>query len=328
MSAGLRTLIEPDEDIRRRFCWSLNEFYADHYLQFHDRLTPAGVIPMFTPDEALDELEHCHRLGLKVVHLPHGVPRPIPDVYQLSQSLYPRIHWLDTYGMDSAFNYDPVWQRLYDLGFAATFHGHSAHAAATKSSRSMTNYMFNHIGAHAGLMLELCKSLLLSGVTSRFEKLHFAFLEGGVHWAYALMNDFLEHWEKRNVTSIQAYDPRRLDTDKMRRLFCEWANPPFSLHNMDDLPGLYANRRESPLGDTAEPVCLDDFAMCNMNAASDIRRLFSNLYFGCEADDAMASLAFHPCHTAGTRLKAMFSSDFGHWDVGMLMRCCPPATIW
>jgi predicted TIM-barrel fold metal-dependent hydrolase len=312
-SAGLGPLIEPNEEIRRAFCWALNEYYSDHYLAFGDRMTPAGVIPMYTPEEALGELDHCHLLGLKVVQLPHGIPRPIPQIHEANPDLYPAVHWLDTFGVDSAFDYGAVWQHLLDQGFAATFHGHSTHAAATRTTRSITNYVFNHLGAHASLMMDLCKSLLLGGVATKFAHLPLAFLEGGVHWASALLNDFVEHWEKRNLKTIEQYDPRCLDVDQMQRLFQEWGNE-ITKMNLPDRRGVYANRREGPGGDSSEPACYDDFRSCEIERLSDIATLFANLYFGCEADDATVSFAYHPCNALGLRLRAMFSSDFGHWD--------------
>jgi hypothetical protein len=312
-SAGLGPIIEPHDEMRRAFCWGLNEFFSDHYLAFGNRITPAAVIPMYTPEEAVSELDHCRLLGLKVVQLPHGIPRPIPQVHKSSPELYPAVHWLDTYGVDSAFDYDAVWQHLLDCGFAATFHGHSTHAAATTSSRSVTNYVFNHVGAHAGLMMNLCKSLLLGGVTRRFADLPLAFLEGGVHWASALLNDFIEHWEKRNLKSIQQYDPRRLDMDQLQRLFQEWGRE-MTERNLTEPTAIYANRRESPGGDSAEPECFDDFRACEIEGISDMAALFANLHFGCEADDATVCFAYHPCNVRGMRLRAMFSSDFGHWD--------------
>ena len=44
--------------------------------------------------------------------------------------------------------------------------------------------------------------------------------------------------------------------------------------------------------------------------------LNSNFYFGCEADDRMAATAFNPrLNHFDARLKAMFGSDVGHFDV-------------
>ena len=46
-------------------------------------MTPAAVIPMHTPDEAIEELEYAvTQLGLKVVMLGSLATRPIPDVVE------------------------------------------------------------------------------------------------------------------------------------------------------------------------------------------------------------------------------------------------------
>src|SRR5690606_32148258 len=54
-----------------------------------------------------------------------------------------------------------------------------------------------------------------------------------------------------------------------------------------------------------------------IESAEDLRPLFEpNFYFGCEADDPLVALAFNrKMNPFGARLKAMFSSDIGHWDV-------------
>ncbi|MFZ1618335.1 MAG: hypothetical protein WAT41_13375, partial [Flavobacteriales bacterium] len=138
-SVGLGSLVNPDNEVRIAFCKAINEFYAEHYLSFAERLTPAGLIPMFTPEEAIVEIEHCFKLGYKVVQLSPGIPRPIPAVHAVDPLLYPTVYWLDTFGVDSEYNYDVVWKKLQDLGLAATFHGHSSIAASAKASRSVSN---------------------------------------------------------------------------------------------------------------------------------------------------------------------------------------------
>lgn len=312
-SVGLGTLVDPDDEIRIPFCKSLNEFYAEHYFKFSNRLTPAGVVPMFTPEEALAEIEHCHNLGFKVIHLSPGVPRPIPIVHTADPSLFPIVYWLDTFGIDSQYNYDVVWQRLSELGLAATFHGHSAIATSAKASRSVTNYAFNHIGAHGSLMSEICKSLVIGGVTTRFQSLNFAFLEGGVHWACGLFNDIIEHWQKRNSKTIQRYDPRKVDSDEMKRLANQWGGSLVASIEIPDT-GVFANRRESKDGDWAEPENKDDFRACNFSDVTDFQKALSNLYFGCESEDRSIGQAFKPVNVLNLKLNAMFSTDYGHWD--------------
>ena len=51
-----------------------------------------------------------------------------------------------------------------------------------------------------------------------------------------------------------------------------------------------------------------------------------NYYYGCEADDRLAGTAFDPRYTPpGRKLRAMFSSDIGHWDVPDMDRVLPEA---
>jgi len=61
----------------------------------------------------------------------------------------------------------------------------------------------------------------------------------------------------------------------------------------------------------------DDFAALGIGSAEQIRELFvPSFYFGCEADDPLAPVAFDSERIPyGARINAMFSSDIGHWDV-------------
>ena len=54
----------------------------------------------------------------------------------------------------------------------------------------------------------------------------------------------------------------------------------------------------------------------------DIRELFvPRFYFGCEADDPSVAWAFDcRVNPMGAKLRAMFSSDIGHWDVPDMTR--------
>ncbi len=313
-TAGLGPIRDAHDDVRQAFCYGINEFYAEQYGAYADRMTPAGLIPMHTPAEALAELDHCKQLGLKVVLLPSGVPRPIPALHRNHPQLFPQVNWLDTFGLDSAHDYDPVWQRLTDLGFAATFHTHQPHAGLMKSSKSLTSYVFNHLGAHFSIMYEVCKSLLMGGVTYRFPNLQFAFLECGVHWACGLLADFVEHWEKRNRNSIQHYDPSRIDRDLWLHLHREWGGKLVTPYQ-DQLSQLLQKDLDNPIRKMYEPDELDDFIHCGIQTKADIADRFQNFHFGCESDDRTVAFAFHPANAFGMRLKAMFSSDVGHWDV-------------
>jgi hypothetical protein len=179
------------------------------------------------------------------------------------------------------------------------------------SRDSISNYMYNHIGHFAAAGEALCKALFFGGVTRRFPRLKFAFLECGVGWACSLYSDLIGHWEKRNRTAIENYNPANLD----RELFVDLA------HRYGG--GLTAGRLGRLAGDSGlagtveDAAALDDWQKCGIGRPEDLRDLFiPNFYFGCEADDPINTWAFNtrvnPFHA---RLNAIFSSDIGHWDV-------------
>jgi len=173
--------------------------------------------------------------------------------------------------------------------------------------RSISNYMFNHIGHFAAASEALVKSLFLGGVTRRFPKLRVGLLEGGVHWGVGLYADLLARWEKRNFEAVQGYDPRRVDT----ALFAEL---------MEKYGGVIRERADLASADQsnwAQEGPFDDFAGLAIESKEDIRDLFiPSFYFGCEADDPMTATAFDRKRIPlGSAIRAMFSSDIGHWDV-------------
>jgi hypothetical protein len=223
---------------------------------------------------------------------------------------------IDALGLDSAFDYDPVWARCVELGVAPASH---TPGMGWGSRRSISNYMYNHIGSFGASMEALCKSLFLGGVTRRFPSLAFGLLEGGVGWACALFADIVSHWEKRNRDAIHQLDPARIDTRLLLELFRKYGDARFTA----DLAGL----AESFTRLEPEPPSLDEFAACAIEKAEDIERLFvPHFYFGCEADDAMVAWAFDTrTNPFGAKLRAMFSSDLGHWDVPDMTEILPEA---
>jgi len=77
-SAGLRVPFIAEAELRRVASRAFNTFAADLFREYGDRLTPTAVIPMHTPEEAIDELEYVVKtLGLKVVMMTSLIRRPI-----------------------------------------------------------------------------------------------------------------------------------------------------------------------------------------------------------------------------------------------------------
>ena len=306
-----------DEELRLGLCQGFNEFFAAATEPYSDRMTASGLVPMHTPAEAVAEIDHCAALGLKVVCIPHAVARPIaePALAPESPYLWPgQAHWLDTFGLDSEFDYDPVWEACRRHGFAVTAHGGMTIPIGVYSS--ITSFTYNHMGSFAQMMYPLCKSIFLGGVTRRFPELPFAFLECGVSWACTMLNDLVEHWERRNVDALQATRPDLLDTGRVEALLRAYPGRLFDRFDGDLAALVQQLARPDPV-----PDVVDEWVHLGISRAEEIRDLFvSNFYFGCEADDRTAAFAFSPANAFGARLQAMFSSDIGHWDAGAMNR--------
>lgn len=295
----------PDPDIRGAVCRAHNLMMADIFRGLEDRLTPAAVIPCHTPEEAITELDFAiNKLGLKVPMFANLVRRPIDAVVDKDADLGRYAFWVDTLALDSAFDYDPVWQKCMELGVPVTAH---AISQGIGMRRSISNYMYNQTGHFAEAGHAFAKALFFGGVTQRFPDLHFAFLEGGVAWGASLVCDLKERWEKRNATAVQQFNPEKIDTDFMIELF-------------DEYGGEVLKGKLKPGGISrapAEPQGIDDFAATGIDSIDDLLdRLVPNFFYGCEADDRMNAVAFDErLLPGGRKLGAVFSSDFGHWDV-------------
>lgn len=301
-SMGLLFVSFDDPDLRRGACRALNRFNADTFRDLSDRLVTVAAIPMHTPDEAVDELRHAHELGFKAVVMPGWVQRPVAAVADAWPDAAPWALWLDTLGVDSEHDYDPVWQACRELGISPSFH---SSAMGWANRRSVSSYVYNHVGMLGEAHHATAKSLVLGGVTRRFPDLSFCFLEGGVGWATSLYADLVGHWEKRNVRAMEVADPARMDWGRVAELFREHGGP-------------WADQPPAPRAwrDT-DRALLDEFAAAGIERAEDFAERFAApFFFGCEADDPVTATAFDTrMNPFGSRLQALFGSDVSHWDV-------------
>ena len=288
-----------DEELRRGGTRALNQYAAELFGDYADRITPVAGIPVHTPQEAIEELEHVKSLGLKVVMLAGLVNRHVQGEGGRSSI------WRDPLGLDSDYDYDPVWAKCLELNLVPTFHN-STQGLGFRASTS--NWVYNHIGHFATAGDTLCKALFLGGVTRRFPSLKIAFLEGGAGWACSLYSDLIRHWNTRNINVLDDLDPKNLDQDLFRELAERYG---------DRL--IRETVKHNPIirKHIDPPPQRDDFWRCDIKRAEDIRDLFvPNFYFGCEAEDPMNAAAFNQrVNPFGARLNAVLGSDIGHFDV-------------
>ncbi len=287
-TAGLSIPRIDDDETRRAVIRAFNIVTADYFRDLSDRLTPAAVIPMPAAK---------------------GVD---PDVAKFA------VHF-DQFGIDSDYDYDPVWQKCRELKIAPTFHT-SGRGLGLRNCPS--NFTYNHIGHFAAAGHAVAKALFLGGVTRRFPDLRFAFLEGGVGWGVQLFGDLIEHWERRGKEGLAYMDPKKLDRALLQSLVDKYGYQEMAaeLRRRDGWP----NREEDEL--TGGVPVLDDYAACEITRKEDWIDLYVRpFYFGCEADDRCNVWAFSRANPFGARLNAIFGSDIGHFDVPDMRMVLPEA---
>src|SRR5438874_12064731 len=308
-TAGLRLPRIQDDATRRAVIRAYNIVSADYFSGLGDRMTPAAIIPMHTPEEAIAELEFVTKqLGSKVGMFGSNMARKVPAAAGNDPDTARFAVWYDVLGLDSEYDYDPVWAKCQELGIAPTFHSASSNQGLRLSP---TNFVYNHIGHFAAAGHAVSKAIFLGGVTRRFPKLRFAFLEGGVGWACQMFGDLTEHWERRNRKALENMDPRKLDRALLMSLAEKYGDPDVAevLRARDGWPD-----HDASLTGSVED--LDDFAACKITKKQDWIDLYAKpFYFGCEADDRTNAWAFSRNNPFGSKLNAIYSSDIGHFDV-------------
>ena len=84
-SAGLVFASLPEEEARLAGVRAINNMHAELCRDYSRHLTPAALIPMHTPHEAVAELVHARsKLGMKVAMIPPIVARAVPPTVRPS----------------------------------------------------------------------------------------------------------------------------------------------------------------------------------------------------------------------------------------------------
>src|SRR5215468_5144265 len=262
-TAGLSYHRMQDTRMRRAICRAYNVFAMDQFRGLQDRIIPAAIIPMYTPDEALEELEFAvTQLGYRVVMIGGLMRRRVPALEAESADVSRHVEWYDVIGIDSDHDYDPVWAKCRELKIAPSFHN-GARSILLRNSPS--NFCYNHIGHFASAGHAVAKAIFFGGVTRRFPDMNFAFLEGGVGWACMLYADLIGHWEKRNRKALESTNPAKLDRAALLG-FAEKYGRGAMVDAVRRGDGL-----DSEFGMTGGVEDLDDYFRCKIEKKSDIR---------------------------------------------------------
>jgi predicted TIM-barrel fold metal-dependent hydrolase len=305
-----------DPDMANGVVRAYNQMAVETFADYSDRMIPGGVLSLADPADAIEQIEHAHSIGLKILVTGGTIVRPVEADAEWQPDPGKRRVYIDALGVDSPYDYEPVWRKFVELGIPVTTHSGSM---GWPDRSLVNNFVGNHLGHFAQSHHVFARSLFLGGVTQRHPDLNFAFLEGGVGWACNLLSDLIGHWEKRNKTYMHAnLKPTNFDVDAFRVLYEKYTqNLPRYKGKLDDIVARNLDSLESETSQqelTDRDGDSDDFAAVRVDSEDDVRRLFSDTsYFGCEADDPMTALAFDD--RLNLKLKPLFGSDISHFDV-------------
>jgi predicted TIM-barrel fold metal-dependent hydrolase len=312
-SLGLFGLQIHDDDVRMGFARAANRMAQEAFAPYADRLIPVALVPHQTPDEAIEALDDAVAIGFRAMFTTGAVRRTATT----------GVTYVDFLALDSPYDYDRLWRHCADLGVAVTVHGGSL---GWPDRTSPTNSVFNHIGHFANASQGFAKALALGGVPGRFGSLRFAFLEGGAAWGAQLHADLVGHWEKRNLDSVLAdLRPANLDLAYLGDLFKRYGGPKLAGRFDEYVQSTSSSRPFISIEELTDSESeLDEFAGAAITDSADLTRWFEKqFFFGCESDDPLTAWAFDS--RAGVKLRAMFGSDIGHFDVPDMARVLPEA---
>ena len=181
-----------DDDVYRASVRAYNDWLAGEYCTVsRDRLIGLGVIPWTNLDDAIAELEHCAKLGLKGVNLgvfPNGQPLPKPEDDRF---------WAAAIDMKMPLTVHVGFDRLGSRATAPTFEYPGADPEVLKKvgPRKIVDWVaLPFLGIPPALSLA---QLTMSGVFDRLPDLKIFFAETRLGWVPFWMEE-ADYWFERH----------------------------------------------------------------------------------------------------------------------------------
>ncbi|MCI3277943.1 amidohydrolase family protein [Streptomyces cylindrosporus] len=190
---SLFVLFTDDHELSMAHARVWNDYIAERFLKYKDRLRPTAAIPLTDVPEAVAEIERCSRMGLGAILLPETPPLPY----------YSR-------------EYDPVWAAAQAHGMPVFIHvatggvrvkeAESETAVTVRGMMTAVNMGKGQLtddmvsgrllagGGGDGGPRRIVAGLVGGGVCERFPDLHFNLIEYGAGWLVSFMGYIDKAW--------------------------------------------------------------------------------------------------------------------------------------
>jgi predicted TIM-barrel fold metal-dependent hydrolase len=184
-------LYSDDHELSMAHARVYNDYIAERFTPFFDRLAPTAPVPITDVADAVAEIERVAAMGSRAILLPATPPK----------AYYSR-------------DFDPIWAAMQANGLTAFFHTQTGGVKVNDPSSTTTKVVMENAAqvnqpmtekAAAKRMItqaiystlapqQLMCQLIGGGVPERYPDLHFALIEFNAHWLASLVGAMDKCW--------------------------------------------------------------------------------------------------------------------------------------
>ena len=176
-SLGLLVGAISDPALATSACIAYNRWLADYCAKYPERLFGIAIIPMQSPQAAVDEMRRVRReSGFRA-----GYIRPNPYNGR-------PLHHPDN---------DAIWRAAEELDFAIAIHAAAAPVGSSllAQDRFAFNYATMHCATHTLEMIAAATSFVMCRICDRFPRLRVGFMEAGGGWMAGYIERMDRHFD-------------------------------------------------------------------------------------------------------------------------------------
>ena len=179
---GLTMWATPDPLFAQAQCRIYNDWSAEAYGPYRDRLVPMAALATGDLEGSIEEVKRAAKMGFR------GLTLPCKPIFGAHDARHPN------YNMKS---FDPLWAVIQDCDLAVTFHVSTGRdpRAARKDGGAVINYVSHSLAPTIEPIANLCAS----GVIEKFPRLRFGSIEAGIGWVPWAMQAMDEAYHKHHM---------------------------------------------------------------------------------------------------------------------------------
>lgn len=175
-----------------------NDWHLEDWCGAHpDRFIPLGILPLWDPELAADEVRRLASRGCRAVTIPQHIG-------SYGQPPWQDVHW------------DPLWAACCDEATVANIH------IGTGGGLPVPSDQTTYLAYNAMLPIDTVRftaDILFSRVVQKFPSIRFALSEGGIGWIPFLLERFEDTYSRQRAWTGDDLGAGLTPTDVFRRNF-------------------------------------------------------------------------------------------------------------